>query len=78
MRLFVNQTPKKREKAVLQKKKWSTNDREPKKLIHASSLFFESSFEVENAQDKGSKMAYTDLVDVKSCDDFIKRNVKIV
>ena len=30
------------------------------------------------AQDKGSKMAYTDLVDVKSCDDFIKRNVKIV
>ena len=40
--------------------------------------FSTAAFRVKMAQDKGSKMAYTDLVDVKSCDDFIKRNVKIV
>ena len=40
--------------------------------------FSKAAFRVEKAQDKGSKMAYTDLVNVKSCDDFVKRNVKIV
>ena len=40
--------------------------------------FSKPAFRVKTAQDKGSKMAYTDLVNVKSCDDFIKCNVKIV
>ena len=40
--------------------------------------FSKAAFRVKMAQDKGSKVAYTDLVDVKPCDDFIKRNVKIV
>ena len=40
--------------------------------------FSKAALRLKTAQDKGSKMAYTDLVNVKSCDDFIKRNVKIV
>ena len=40
--------------------------------------FSKAALRLKTAKDKGSKMAYTDLVDVKSCDDFIKRNVKIV
>ena len=73
MRLFVNQQVKKEK--IKEGQQMIENQRKWHMRHH---YFSKAVFRVKTAQDKGSKMAYTDLVNVKSCDDFIKRNVKIV